>query len=375
MNDWWQISNAHDIPTPTLLIYPDRIDSNLDKMIAWTRDASRLRPHVKTHKLPEVIAMKRAKGIDKFKTSTIAESEMVAMAGGRDVLLAMQPVGYNFHRLLQLMAKYPATQFSTLVDDASHMRWMQREAEKESRTIRLFVDLNVGMDRTGVAIGDAALELYRQLCKLSSEPKSSISVGGLHAYDGHLHMPDISALVSKTFQAFDKVWEFRGELLRQGLEVPTVVASGTPTSPILASLSDPTVEVSAGTTVLWDFGQQETCPLMTFQHAAVLLMRVVSRPTSNRLCIDLGHKAVASEFPHPRVQILGLEDAQFVMHSEEHLVVETSRSQDFPVGTVLYGVPRHICPTVALHSHVWCVRDQRAVEAWHVTARDRILTI
>ncbi len=374
-NDWWQIENADDIPTPTLLLYPDRIDSNLDKMIAWTQDVTRLRPHVKTHKLPEIIAMKRAKGIDKFKTSTIAESEMVAMAGGRDVLQAMQPVGYNFHRLLQLVDKYPKTQFSALVDDPLHLQWMHSEAKKQSKTIRLFVDINVGMNRTGIAVGEGANALYRQLCQLSAQPHPSITVGGLHAYDGHLHTPDDAALVSMATQAFDKVWAFRDALQHQGFEVPKVVASGTPTSPILGSLADGSVEISAGTTVLWDFGQQDMCPNMSFLNAAVLLMRVVSRPTANRLCIDLGHKAVASEFPQPRVRILGLEEAQFVMHSEEHLVVETPRSQEYPVGTILYGIPRHICPTVALHSHVWSVRDHRAVEAWRVTARDRILTI
>ena len=93
------------------------------------------------------------------------------------------------------------------------------------------------------------------------------------------------------------------------------------------------------------------------------------------LCLDLGHKAVASEMAHPRVRLLGLEDAVAVTHSEEHLAVRTSRSADYQVGDVVYGIPRHICPTVALHSEVWAVRDGLATERWPVVARARRITI
>jgi D-serine deaminase-like pyridoxal phosphate-dependent protein len=114
---------------------------------------------------------------------------------------------------------------------------------------------------------------------------------------------------------------------------------------------------------------------MDFLPAAVLLTRVVSKPTSTRLCLDLGHKAVASEMPHPRVVFLNLDDATPVVHSEEHLVVETPRADSLAVGDCLYGIPWHICPTVALHSELVVVRNARAGERWKVAARDRVLTI
>ena len=109
--------------------------------------------------------------------------------------------------------------------------------------------------------------------------------------------------------------------------------------------------------------------------AVVLLTRVVSRPAPNRLCLDLGHKAVAAENPHPRVMLFGLEDATAVGHSEEHLVLETDRAGDFPVGSALYGVPWHVCPTVALYNDAVVVRQGRADVRWPVTARARTLTI
>ena len=135
------------------------------------------------------------------------------------------------------------------------------------------------------------------------------------------------------------------------------------------------VECSPGTCVFWDAGYARNLPDLDFLPAAVLLTRVVSKPTPNRLCLDLGHKAVASEMPHPRGVFLDLDDAKPVVHSEEHLVIETSRADHFAVGDCLYGIPWHICPTVALHREAVVVRKGRAEERWKVIARDRALTI
>jgi D-serine deaminase-like pyridoxal phosphate-dependent protein len=102
--------------------------------------------------------------------------------------------------------------------------------------------------------------------------------------------------------------------------------------------------------VLWDAGYSNKLRDLDFLPAALVLSRVVSKPGDGRLCVDLGHKAVAAEMPHPRVLFLNLPDAQALGHSEEHLVLETKHSAEFKVGDCLYGLPWHICPTVALQS-------------------------
>jgi D-serine deaminase-like pyridoxal phosphate-dependent protein len=162
-------------------------------------------------------------------------------------------------------------------------------------------------------------------------------------------------------------------LEREKIPVPRVVTSGTPTFPMHARRDG--VECSPGTCVFWDAGYARKLPDLDFLPAAVLLTRVVSKPTANRLCLDLGHKAVASEMPHPRVIFFDLNDCTPVVHSEEHLVLETPEAERYTVGDVLYGIPWHICPTVALHSEVVVVRNARAEERWKVAARDRTLTI
>src|SRR5262249_19330902 len=112
-----------------------------------------------------------------------------------------------------------------------------------------------------------------------------------------------------------------------------------------------------------------------FTPAALLLTRVVSHPRPGRLCLDLGHKAVAADPAGPRARILGLDDAQPVVHSEEHLVLETPAAESIPVGTALLAIRTHICPTVALHRRAYVIEDGEVVGQWEVTARDRVLGI
>jgi D-serine deaminase-like pyridoxal phosphate-dependent protein len=364
MDSWPQISNAAEVPSPALLLYPDRIDENLRRMVAMAGDASRLRPHVKTHKLPQVVEMSLRHGIRRFKAATIAECHMAAGAGAADVLLAYQPVGPDVDRLIRLAQRHPGCRFSCLIDNAESLRALSDAATNAAVTLDVLLDLNVGMNRTGIVIGEPAAALYRAI---STAP--GLHAAGFHAYDGHLHDESSERLAGAVNATFAAVWRLRDALIASGFDVPRIVAGGTPTSGFLAR--HPGVEVGAGTTVLWDAGQAQPCPGAGFLPAAVLLMRIVSKPTPGRLCLDLGHKAVASEMPHPRVKLLGLEDASFERHSEEHLVVQTPRAGEFPVGHVFYGIPTHVCPTVALHSEVAVVRRGRVSEWWPVGARGR----
>ena len=366
--DWYRIANVAEVVSPSLLVYPERVAENVRRMIALAGGTARLRPHMKTHKLPELIQLQLGLGISKFKCATIAETEMTAGAGAPDVLLAYQPVGPNVARLLALAQKFPGTKFSAVADDADAIRALGAAFAAAGRTLELYLDVDMGMHRTGVAPGPKAVELYRLI---ASTP--GLKAAGLHAYDGHNHVTDLAQRTAQCEREWVAVESLRADLRAAQLPVPNIVAGGTPTFPIHARRPD--VECSPGTCVLWDFGYEGMLPDMAFLPAALLLTRVISKPGENRLCLDLGHKAVAAENPHPRVKFLNLPDAPAVMQSEEHLVVETPRAGEFAVGDVLYGVPRHICPTVALHSFVTTVRDGKAGERWKVTARERQLTV
>jgi D-serine deaminase-like pyridoxal phosphate-dependent protein len=369
MLPWYELRDPSHVITPSVLIYPDRIAANLQRMIQLAGGVERLRPHVKTHKIPQVVQMKLQAGIDKFKTSTIAEAEMTASAGGTDILLAYPCVGPNIERWLKLIAAYPQVRWSTLVDHPRTVQAIGQAATDHRTRVALLVDLDVGMHRTGIAPNERALQLYQEIAE-----HPFLIPAGFHAYDGHLHQSDPHELLEAMHAAFVPVWELIGKCKAVGLPVPKLVAGGSPTSGMLADQSlehDIPIEVGAGTTVLWDFGQSITSPSLDFLNAAVVATRVISQPTHNRLCLDLGHKAIASEMPHPRVRIFGLESAKSLLHNEEHLVLETEHADRHPAGTLLYGLPKHICPTMALHENAFVIRDHAWTDTWKITARVR----
>ncbi len=365
---WYDFAESKETPSPALIIYPQRVAENIRDMISIAGYPTRLRPHVKTHKLPEIVRMQMESGIQKFKCSTIAEAEMLAGCGANDVLLAYQPVGPNIRRIVQLAKNHPTTEFSVIVDDIDTVRDISDRCVASIVSLELFIDLDVGMHRSGTSPGSAAVELARMINKLSG-----ITMGGFHVYDGHIVASSIDERRRECRHAMEPVLTLRSDMRQMGLEVPRIVAGGTSTFPIHAESAD--IECSPGTCLLWDFGHGDRYLDLPFLQAASLMTRVVSFPASGRMCLDLGHKAVAAEKPPPHVRFLDLPDAEQILHSEEHLVIKTERANEFRVGDLLFGIPVHICPTCALYGEAIVVEDGHAVDRWSVVARKRCLTV
>ncbi len=366
---WYEVVDPREIPTPALLVYPELVAANVRRLIEIAGGTERLRPHVKTHKMADVARLQVFMGITRFKCATIAEAEMLAESRAPDVLLAYPLVGPQPARAALLAARFRSTRFSFLADDAAAIRCLSDAFAARGDVADVLLDLNVGMDRTGVdPTLPTAMELYRLLSNLPG-----VRPGGLHAYDGHISDTDLARRTELCDKAFEPVQRLAQQIGAEGLAMPRIVAGGTPTFPIHAHRAN--VECSPGTCIFWDFGYSDKLPDLVFDYAAVLMTRVVSRPSPARVCLDLGYKAVAADQPQPRVRLLEVPDAEFITHNEEHLVFDTPRADQFPVGKVLYAVPRHICPTVALHREAYVVRDGAVVGTWPVTARDRRLTV
>ena len=359
------IPDVTRIPSPALLIYPDRIRRNIQEMIAIAGDPSRLRPHIKTHKLAEVVRMQQEAGITKFKCATLAETKLLAEEKVEGLLLAIQPVGPEVDLLVEMSSQYPETRFSVVVDNAAIIHQLNEACEKHSTRLGAFLDINVGMNRTGVLPGLEAIARYKVLHEM---PR--LDIQGLHVYDGHIHDASLKERIEKVNHGYAQAEELIRQLNKMGFAPPVVVAGGSPSFPIHAKREG--VELSPGTTLLWDLNSHVNLPDMDFANAAFLLTRVVSKPTNGMVCLDLGHKAVASEMPHPRVQIQGLENAEFVGHSEEHLVVKVQNWESIQVGDVYLAIPAHICPTMALYDHVNVMEANVITGQWQNAARHRL---
>ncbi|MDC0935151.1 D-TA family PLP-dependent enzyme [Pirellulales bacterium] len=366
--NWIALENPQELPSPDLFVVPSRIQDNIQQMLATVGGADyvgRLRPHVKTHKMAEVVVMQIAAGITKFKVATLSEAEMTAAAGATDVLVAHQPVGPKIDQLSRLIKNFPDTAFSAIVDNQYSVNQLASTIGSESRPLRLWIDIDCGMGRTGIDFGEHFDALHRAI---GANPLTTLA--GLHVYDGHIHD---ALLAVRTKKVRSIIQSLRRHIADH--EVQSIVSGGTPTFGIWAF--ETPWECSPGTLLLWDVGCENAFTEMPYQLAAALVTRVVSKPSTGRLCLDLGHKAVASEMPlADRVVLPQLPRATFLFHNEEHLVVGSARADEFTVGDVLLAYPKHICPTVALYDSVAVVREDRVTkERWEVTSRGRQLSV
>jgi D-serine deaminase-like pyridoxal phosphate-dependent protein len=371
MNVTYLVNDASTIFTPALLFYPAMIRRNIAKAIEIAGSAHRLRPHVKTHKTREITKLELEAGITRHKCATIAEAEMLATCGVQDILLAYPLVGPNCARLARLVKEYPSCRFSVVVDNPVSARALSAALVAQRLEVDALIDVDVGQHRTGIAPGPAAIELYEAL-----DWSPGLKPGGLHVYDGHNHQDSLADREQAVKQQLEPVLKLRQDLLDRGLKVPRIVAGGTPTFPVFAKLDLPGLELSPGTCILNDAGYSAHFKDLDFPPAALLLTRVVSRPMADRLTLDLGYKAIASDQPpEQRCRLLNIPDARILLQNEEHLVVDSPLANQFPPGAEVYAMPVHICPTCALHRFAYIIEDGKVAGQWEIAARDRVIGV
>ena len=362
-NDFCMPEGIEKCVSPSLLVDAEVVTGNIQQMLSTVRgDASRLRPHVKTHKMADVIRMQVASGIKKFKAATLNEANMIAQNGGEDVLLAYQPIGPNISLLAELIQNHPNIKFAAIVDHEDVANQLASSMQNAKLNLHVRIDVDCGMHRTGIPFGKS-LNALRALI----DQKDGLEYEGLHIYDGHLHQPDTDTRRRETEGIISQVVTYDKDYT-----AGAVVGGGSPTFQFWAA--NTSWECSPGTTLFWDMGYSTAFPEMPYEIAAALLTRVISKPGKDMFCVDCGYKAIASEMPlESRLTILGLDDVKIISHSEEHMVLASPKANNLRLGQPLLTLPRHICPTIALHENAAIIRNGKVgSERWSVTARNRI---
>lgn len=269
---------------------------------------------------------------------------------------------------MQLIRTYPTSRFSCLIDNPEVAAVLSAMASVNDLLFDVYIDLNVGMNRTGIEPGDKALALYKELAGLPH-----LQVLGLHAYDGHIKEVDPMLRQQQSDAAFAPVADLADRITALSGTRPAIIAGGSPTFP--THVHRPGVACSPGTFVFWDRSYKLQMPELDFDYAALVVSRVISIIDGYTICADLGHKSIAAESPLPRVYFLNAPDAVPVGQSEEHLVLKVPNAHAFSVGDVLYGAPIHVCPTIALYERALVINKHHLTGDWRVVARDRRITI
>ena len=365
----YRIHEIGEVMTPALAIYPEMVEANVQTTLDLVGgNANRLRPHVKTAKLASVMGQWVAHGITQFKCSTTLELLTVCGTGATDVLLAYPIVGAGARRVKELAEQFPAVRISALVESPTQLDVWRDGA------VGLFIDVNPGMDRTGIEQGraDEIVQLAHAI-EASGRP-----FRGLHYYDGHLSKYALAEREAVAHRGYDRLLEIVSALRETGLVVSEIITAGTPAFPCTLSyrgFQDPsfTHRASPGTVVYCDCTSLAQLPgEYRYRPAAVVVSTVVSHPSPGRITCDAGHKTVSADAGTPTCRALGWPGLIPSKPSEEHLPIDAPEGAPLPtIGTTLYLVPMHICPTVNNFDHALIVRRGKIVGVEPVTARGR----
>ena len=368
-------SNARDVPvainaldTPALVVDLDRMERNLDRAAAYAaKHALALRPHVKTHKSPEIAAAQLARGARGLTCATPFEAEVMS-AVSDDLLVAYPPVGAARARRLAGLPRQArvtvALDSFTAIDDIS------AAAKDAHRSVGVYVELDLGMHRVGVSTVEEAVALAR---RVSASP--SLELAGLAFYPGHIREP-VSEQDDALRALSDQLERAIDTLAGAGLR-PSVVSGGsTPTLWRTHELAGVT-EFRPGTYVYNDRTTAAIGACDWEDCALTVLATVVSTAVPGQAVIDAGTKSLGREPVRGAAgegfgQLLEHPEVLVTRMSEEHGVLDLARTSWRPqVGERVRVVPNHVCIVVHLADLAYGIRGERVETSWPILARGR----
>jgi D-serine deaminase-like pyridoxal phosphate-dependent protein len=360
-------ATLQSLETPAVLVDLVRLDANIARMASYAaRHSLALRPHIKTHKATTIAAAQLAHGAAGLTCATPAEAGVMSAASS-DILLAYPAVGPKLERLMALPRGLTLT---VALDSARAVDDLARAARAADRPVRVYVELDVGMHRVGVAAWDDAVTLARRV-----RDSAPLEYAGINFYPGHIRS-ELSSQDAALAALGAAIRDATAALDRAGL-APRVVSGGsTPTVWRTHEIGGIT-EMRPGTYVYNDRGTSEIGACAPEDCALTVLATVVSTSVPNQAVIDAGAKALGRE-PMRGVEgegwgaLLDRPDVLVARMSEEHGILDLSRTAWRPeVGELVRVVPNHVCIVVHLNDVVYGVRGERVEKSWRGDARGR----
>jgi len=339
----YSVADPDALETPAMLLFQDKMEHNIRSVCEMVGGGENLMVHVKTHKSVAVARKQVELGIAGFKCATLKELEC------------------------DLTAACPDAWIATIVSSPVHLEVLASVAEGREQSLRVMLDLDTGMHRTGIGFGPDAANLYRQI-----DAHPMLEPAGFHLYDGHNNFSDLEQREAAAQRNIESLQEFRQQIESAGVPVPYVVAGSSYSFAYYARTQG--MHGSPGTFVYWDTGFGAAMPDMPFRCAALILTQVVDRyPDAGTITTDLGYKAICGDIPlEERASLLGHDGAQLILQDEEHgafhIVGELPQ-----VGDYLLAVPGHACPTTIRYPGSHVIDSAGNVTDYYLhTARDRL---
>jgi D-serine deaminase-like pyridoxal phosphate-dependent protein len=353
-----------DLDTPALLIDLDCLQHNIDRMAGHFKDRGvAWRPHAKAFKCPAIAHLLRRAGALGVTVAKVSEAEVMAAGGIDDILIAHLVVGPS--KAARLAALQHHADVKVTVDHAEHVAPLGQAAEAAGVTIGVLVDVDLGMNRTGVATPDGAVRLAHQV-----STTAGLRFDGLMGYEGHtLMIPDQAAKRAAVTTAIGKLLEARDAVEATGLKCRILSAGGSGSYQYTADIPGIT-EIQAGGGIFACQYYTQVCRVTGHLPSLTLLATAVSRPSHDRAILDIGHKSVSQHrtLPvlrdYPKCQVVGL--------SAEHAIVEVEPGTKLKIGEKVHVIPGYSDFTLVLHDRVLAYRRGRVQAVWDLLGRGQL---
>lgn len=343
------IDTPENLSTPALVVFRDRVEGNIKRMRALLQaidpdyDLGDLCPHVKTHKSAWTTRQLMRAGVTFFKAS-LGEVAMLVDAGVKRIFVAYPLLPKDADAMARVVKSNPEIEFFVQAGHPQHVQILNEAARAHDIRWHCFMDLDVGLHRTG-SPPQEAWGLYQAMAK-----HTSVEFCGLHAYDGHIHQKTLSERHTAVALHHAPIPAIMDRLVAAGVPVPMLITGGTPS--FLSDLEfwhrqagDTRVLLSPGTWIYFDTKDQEIMP-DTFEIAACILAQVMDTPTARSATLNMGHKRWAVD--GGKDAIFSVTGMKALGWTEEHVIVSQPADARVAIGDYVLVAPRHICPTVNL---------------------------
>jgi D-serine deaminase-like pyridoxal phosphate-dependent protein len=342
------------LSTPALVVDLDVFEANVAAMAELLRGTGKtVRPHVKTHRTPELARRQLGGSAVGITCATVGEAEAMVAAGIDDVFVANEVV--DPRKIARLVVLAHRARIAVAADDPDPVLILSREAAKAGVTVDVLIDVDVLLHRCGVASSTDAIALARAV-----DRAPALRLRGIMGYEGRLRLTDDDR-AARIARAYATLADTRSALIDAGFPVEVVSSAGTST--LREALADPIItELQAGVYALME--PQLLGPQLPFTCAVAIRGTVISRHPG-RIVLDVGRRAVGMEYGPPIP--VGFV-AERIAISDEHATIEMA--DPLPeLGSQVDLAPSQIRTTFNLHDHVWVTRGGRLVDRWPITAR------
>jgi len=362
-----------DLDTPAVLIDLDKLEQNIQRMAAFAKaQRVNLRPHIKTHKIPQIAHLQLRAGAVGITCQKLGEAEVMAANGVDDILITYIIVGaLKLDRLAQLKRR---AKVCTVVDSEEAMAPLAAHMQQQGVQHEVMIEVNTGLNRCGVLPLDGVLAL---VSRMAGQQYPSLKRRGIFTHEGHAYnFPDLAERERVVMQAAGEM-ERTAQLLREHDLVCEVVSVGSTPSAMIIGKAAGVTEVRTGNYVFYDRVQLKLGSCTEEQISASVLATVVSRPAQDRAIIDAGNKTMctdnAADFNQTIGVVVGHPELTFNYSSEEHgRITSKAGLVNLKVGDCVRLLPNHACGMMNMHDEVYGVRGDVVEEVWKVAARGKV---